>query len=112
VRELAKLADVILVVGAKNSSNSNRLREIGVESGKASYLLADATELDPAWVRGAATVGLTAGASAPEALVQGVADALVRLGAREVALLPGIEEHVEFRLPAELVDRRKRGVAA
>ncbi len=110
VRELAKLADVILVVGGKNSSNSNRLCEIGIESGRASHLIADARELDPAWVRGAHTVGVTAGASAPEALVKDVTDALVRLGAKEVTVLPGIEEHVEFRLPAEL--SRRRAVAA
>ena len=70
MRELAKVADVILVVGAKNSSNSNRLREIGVESGMASYLIADGSELDAAWLRGVAIVGITAGASAPEALVR------------------------------------------
>ena len=70
----------LLVVGAKNSSNSNRLREIGVEMGVPSYLIADGTALDPAWVAGIATVGLTAGASAPEELVQGVIAALRALG--------------------------------
>ena len=105
VRELSRVADVILVVGARNSSNSNRLREIGVESGVPSYLIADGTELDPAWVRDADVVGLTAGASAPETLVDGVIDALGALGPIDVATLPGIEEKVEFRLPAELVRR-------
>ena len=103
VRELAKLADVILVVGANNSSNSNRLREIGVEAGVPTYLVADGSELDAAWVRGAAVVGITAGASAPEELVDDVVGALRRLGPIEVSTLPGIEENVEFRLPAELL---------
>jgi 4-hydroxy-3-methylbut-2-enyl diphosphate reductase len=103
VRELAKLADVILVVGAKNSSNSNRLREIGVEAGVPSHLIADGSELDAAWLRDAAVVGITAGASAPEELVDDVIAALRRLGPIEVSTLPGIEEKVEFRLPAELL---------
>ncbi|TMH46879.1 MAG: 4-hydroxy-3-methylbut-2-enyl diphosphate reductase [Betaproteobacteria bacterium] len=103
VRKLAKLADVILVVGANNSSNSNRLREIGVEAGVPTYLVADGTELDAAWVRDATVVGITAGASAPEELVDDVVGALRRLGPIEVSTLPGIEENVEFRLPAELL---------
>lgn len=102
VRELAKIADVILVVGAKNSSNSNRLREIGEEAGVPSYLLADGGELKPEWVRGAHIVGLTAGASAPEATVQNVIAALRALGPVDVTSLPGVEENVEFRLPVEL----------
>ncbi len=106
VRELAKQVDVILVVGAKNSSNSNRLREIGAESGIPSHLIADGSELDPDWVRGAAVVGLTAGASAPEALIEHVISALRAMGPVEVSVLPGIKETVEFRLPAELLDRR------
>jgi 4-hydroxy-3-methylbut-2-enyl diphosphate reductase len=103
VRELAKVADVILVVGAKNSSNSNRLREIGEEEGVPSYLIADGSELDAAWIKDADTVGITAGASAPEALVDDVLEALGLLGPIEVSVLPGIEEKVEFRLPAELL---------
>ena len=74
VRELSKLVDVILVVGAKNSSNSNRLREIGAEAGIPSYLIADGSELDPDWLRDARTIGITAGASAPEVLVEDVID--------------------------------------
>jgi 4-hydroxy-3-methylbut-2-enyl diphosphate reductase len=109
VRELAEVADVILVVGARNSSNSNRLREIGVESGVPSYLIADGTELDPAWVRGAEVVGVTAGASAPETLVDGVIDALRAIAPIDVSTLPGIQEKVEFRLPAELVRRHAGG---
>jgi 4-hydroxy-3-methylbut-2-enyl diphosphate reductase len=102
VRELCTVADVLLVVGAKNSSNSNRLVEIGHEVGIPSYLVADGSELDPAWVEGKATVGLTAGASAPEELVLDVIERLRTLGEVEVVQLNGIEENIEFRLPAEL----------
>ncbi len=102
VRELSKQVDIILVVGAKNSSNSNRLREIGSETGIPSYLIADGSELQSEWVRGARTVGLTAGASAPEVLVEGVIEALARLGPVEVSTLAGPDETIEFRLPAEL----------
>jgi 4-hydroxy-3-methylbut-2-enyl diphosphate reductase len=102
VRELSKLVDIILVVGATNSSNSNRLREIGSEEGVPSYLIADGSELDPAWLAGAETVGITAGASAPEVLVDDVIKSLRRLGPVDVSVLPGREENIEFRLPAEL----------
>jgi 4-hydroxy-3-methylbut-2-enyl diphosphate reductase len=102
VREMCKLADVILVVGAKNSSNSNRLREIGVENGIPSYLIADASALDPAWLEGMETVGLTAGASAPEELINEVIELLKTLAPVEVVPMDGVEEHIEFRLPAEL----------
>jgi 4-hydroxy-3-methylbut-2-enyl diphosphate reductase len=105
VRALCRQVDVLLVVGAANSSNSNRLREIGSESGIRSYLLADGSELDPAWVAGAATVGITAGASAPEAMVEHVIAALRALGPVEVSTMDGLEEHVEFRLPPELSGR-------
>lgn len=102
VHELCKRADVLLVVGATNSSNSNRLREIGAESGVPSYLLADGSELNPQWVRGANTIGITAGASAPESMVNDVIDALRRLGPVDVLVMDGIEENIQFRLPAEL----------
>jgi 4-hydroxy-3-methylbut-2-enyl diphosphate reductase len=103
VRELCRVADVILVVGAKNSSNSNRLREIGIEEGVPSYLVADGDELDASWLSGMRTVGLTAGASAPEELVLNVIDALRRICPDlEVSQLDGKKEHIEFRLPAEL----------
>jgi len=102
VRQLAKIADVILVVGAANSSNSNRLREIGLEEGIPSYLINDGSELKPEWVRGKAVVGLTAGASAPEELVRHVIDALGRIEDVEVEQMDGKKEHIEFRLPAEL----------
>ena len=103
VRELCKIADIVLVVGAKNSSNSNRLREIGHESGVPSHLIADAGELDPAWLAGKEVVGLTAGASAPEELVQEVIEALRGIDAGlEVSELDGKKENIAFRLPAEL----------
>jgi 4-hydroxy-3-methylbut-2-en-1-yl diphosphate reductase len=100
---LAKVADVILVVGATNSSNSNRLREIGVETGVPSYLIADGSELKPEWVRDARVVGVTAGASAPEELVDDVVAVLRSTGPIELSVLPGITENVEFRLPVELL---------
>ena len=102
VRDLSKLVDVILVVGAANSSNSNRLREIGTEVGVASYLIADGSELNPEWLKDAKAVGITAGASAPEVLVDDVIEALRRIGPVTVSVLPGREENIEFRLPAEL----------
>jgi 4-hydroxy-3-methylbut-2-en-1-yl diphosphate reductase len=104
VRELSKLVDVILVVGAKNSSNSNRLREIGAEADVPSYLIADKNELDLDLVKGAKAIGITAGASAPEVLVHDVIEALRDLGPIEVSMLPGVEEDIEFRLPPELID--------
>jgi 4-hydroxy-3-methylbut-2-enyl diphosphate reductase len=102
VRDLSKLVDVILVVGATNSSNSNRLREIGEEVGLPSYLIADGSELDPKWLDGAKVIGLTAGASAPEVLVEDVIDRLRRLGPVEVSIMDGRQERIEFKLPAEL----------
>ena len=102
VRELAKIADVILVVGAANSSNSNRLREIGLEEGVPSYLINDGSELKPEWVQGKAIVGLTAGASAPEELVNHVIEALGAIESVAVETMDGKKEHIEFRLPAEL----------
>jgi 4-hydroxy-3-methylbut-2-enyl diphosphate reductase len=103
VRKLCKIADIVIVVGAKNSSNSNRLREIGHDSGVPSYLIADAGELDPAWLEGKKTVGLTAGASAPEKLVLEVVEALRRMyGPLDVSELDGKKEHIAFRLPTEL----------
>ena len=104
VRDLCRQVDVLLVVGAPNSSNSNRLREIGAETGTPTWLLADGSELDPAWVAGAAVVGITAGASAPEAMVEHVIRALRALGPVEVSTMDGIEEHIEFRLPRALAD--------
>ena len=102
VRDLCKVADVILVVGAKNSSNSNRLCEIGLEEGLPSYLIPDGSELNPEWLKGVKVVGLTAGASAPEELVQGVIDALAEIEPIEVVEMDGVREEIEFRLPASL----------
>ena len=104
VRDLAQLADVILVVGAQNSSNSNRLKEIASEIGIRAYLIADASALDPEWLSGAESVGVTAGASAPEHLVQELVERLRDLGATEVEILPGVEENVRFKMPPELAD--------
>jgi 4-hydroxy-3-methylbut-2-enyl diphosphate reductase len=102
VRELCRQADMLLVVGSPNSSNSNRLREIGEEMGKASFLIADGSQLDPAWLEGVETIGLTAGASAPEELVQSVIAAIERISPVSVQTLDGLEENVQFRLPPAL----------
>ncbi|MEN0074119.1 MAG: 4-hydroxy-3-methylbut-2-enyl diphosphate reductase [Paracraurococcus sp.] len=104
VRDLARLVDVLLVVGAANSSNSNRLREIGAEQGVPCYLIPDAAALRPDWLQGAETVGITAGASAPETLVQEVIAAIARLVPVEVSAMPGIVEDVQFKLPAALLE--------
>jgi 4-hydroxy-3-methylbut-2-enyl diphosphate reductase len=104
VHDLAKLVDMILVVGSKNSSNSNRLREIGAELGRPSYLIDDAAALQPGWFEHVRTVGLTAGASAPEVLVQGVIEGLRRFGQVEIELLAGTPEDVKFKLPVEVAD--------
>jgi 4-hydroxy-3-methylbut-2-enyl diphosphate reductase len=104
VHELAKAVDMILVVGSQNSSNSNRLREIGAELGKPAYLIDDAEALRPEWFAGIASVGVTAGASAPEMLVQGVIEGLRRFGPITVSALEGAAENVRFRFPPELAD--------
>jgi len=103
VRELSKQVDVLLVVGATNSSNSNRLREIGSESGVASYLVADGSEVKPEWFANAQTIGITAGASAPEEMVKNVIDALSAMGPVDVTTMAGREEKVEFKLPSKLM---------
>jgi len=110
VRDLCKVVDVLIVVGASYSSNSRRLWEIGCESGVPSYLVADSTEVDPNWLKGASTVGLTAGASAPELLVQSVVDLLRTLDEVEVFQMSGVAENVEFRLPAGLKSMMADGV--
>lgn len=105
VREMCQTVDLLLVVGAQNSSNSNRLCEIGRETGVPSHLIADADELDPAWVVGKETIGITAGASAPETLVENVVAALREIDpAAVVEQMDGKKEHIEFKLPAELKD--------
>ena len=105
VRALARQVDVILVVGAQNSSNSNRLREIGEAAGTPSYLIDSAETLDPACLNGVRTVGITAGASAPELLVQELISKLGERYAVRIEVLAGLEENVHFRLPPELADR-------
>ncbi len=102
VRELAKHVDVVLVIGARNSSNSNRLQERAQEEGVSAYLIEDASQLNPDWVRGKRAVGITAGASAPEDLVQDLISHLREIEPIEVSVLPGIEENVHFRLPVAL----------
>ena len=104
VRDLAGEVDMILVVGSRNSSNSNRLREIGEELGKPSYLIDDADALRPEWFVGVRSVGVTAGASAPETLVQGVLDGLRQFGEIDISTLAGVAEDVRFRFPQELAD--------
>jgi 4-hydroxy-3-methylbut-2-enyl diphosphate reductase len=102
VRDLAQRVDLLLVVGARNSSNSNRLREIGEASRVPSYLIEDSGELDPKWLEGVSTVGISAGASAPEELVQELLDRLTSLFATHIETLFGVEERVQFRLPDEV----------
>ncbi len=102
VRMMVDQADVILVVGAHYSSNSNRLREIGEEAGVSSYLIPDVEAMDPAWLEGARVVGVTAGASAPEELVLGLVERLGNLYDVTVRNFEAIEENVQFKLPKEL----------
>ncbi len=102
VQELSRIADILIVVGARNSSNSNRLREIGQEAGVPSYLVADSSEIDLDWVRNAGVVGVTAGASAPEVVVEEVVQTLMQIAPSEVSALEGPVETVSFRLPTEL----------
>ena len=102
VKTLAKESDVVIVVGSKNSSNSNRLAEVAKNLGIPAYLVDGADQIDPAWIAKDARIGITAGASAPEVLVDGVIARLKALGAGTVSPLVGIEEHVTFPLPREL----------
>jgi 4-hydroxy-3-methylbut-2-enyl diphosphate reductase len=99
VKVMAPRCDVVIVVGSPNSSNSNRLREVAQNLGREAYLVDRAEDLDEAWIRGKRSVGVTAGASAPEVLVQDVIHRLQALGARRVHELEGIEEKVTFPLP-------------
>lgn len=102
VRMVAERVDLLLVVGAENSSNSNRLREIGVQMGIPSYLIDDASKVRPEWLDGVETVGITAGASAPEELVQGLIDLLGTYGDVSVEKIQGAVENMQFKLPREL----------
>lgn len=96
---LAAQVDVLLVVGAHNSSNSNRLREVGARAGIPAYLIQTAADIDPAWLQGTGRIGITAGASAPEPLVQEVVCQLQAMGAASVTEMPAAAETVSFRLP-------------
>jgi 4-hydroxy-3-methylbut-2-enyl diphosphate reductase len=100
VKALAAESDVILVIGSANSSNSNRLVEVAVDVGTPAYLVDDESEIDPSWLRGRETIGVTSGASAPEWLVERVVDCLKGLGATEVRQLRTVEEDLRFSLPA------------
>jgi 4-hydroxy-3-methylbut-2-enyl diphosphate reductase len=102
VKALSRQCDVVIVVGSPNSSNSNRLREVAENLGVPAYMVEGAAELDPIWVEGKAVVGVTAGASAPDVLVQGVVQRLCELGATEVREMDGISESVVFPLPKSL----------
>jgi 4-hydroxy-3-methylbut-2-en-1-yl diphosphate reductase len=102
--ELAKIVDVVLVVGAPNSSNSNRLREIAAEFGVPSYLIEDANALDPHWLKGVSAVGITAGASAPDELVDELVERLRTMDEVEIERLSGVTENVRFRMPAQLAE--------
>ncbi|MEQ8664149.1 MAG: 4-hydroxy-3-methylbut-2-enyl diphosphate reductase [Rhodospirillales bacterium] len=103
-RQLAGRVDLVLVIGAKNSSNSNRLREIGEEAGVPSYLIDDRDMVDPAWLDGVSRIGITAGASAPEELVEGVVARLGELADTVVSTMSGVEENISFKLPRVLSD--------
>ena len=102
VREMAGLVDAMLVVGSRNSSNSNRLRELAEKVGARAYLIDDASMIEPQWLDGVLRIGVTAGASAPDILVQNVITRLRELGGKIVTEHPGREENVVFEVPPEL----------
>lgn len=112
VKVLAPQVDVVIVVGSPTSSNSNRLRELAERLGTPGYMVDAAEHLKAEWLDGRARVGLTAGASAPDVLVQAVIDRLRALGATTVRSLPGVEEHVRFPLPMGLGDKSMAEVSA
>jgi 4-hydroxy-3-methylbut-2-en-1-yl diphosphate reductase len=106
VKFMAPQVEVVIVVGSPNSSNSNRLREVAEKKGASAYMVDNATQIDAAWLKGCTRIGVTAGASAPEILVQAVIDRLKELGAKSVRALPGVDEHVTFPLPKGLAVAR------
>ncbi|MDO8438726.1 MAG: 4-hydroxy-3-methylbut-2-enyl diphosphate reductase [Telluria sp.] len=110
VKFMAPQVEVVIVVGSPNSSNSNRLREVAEKKGTPAYMVDNASQIDPQWLVGKLRIGVTAGASAPEVLVQAVIDRLKELGARSVRALDGVEEHVTFPLPKGL-ERSPDGAA-
>ena len=105
VKFMAPRCDVVIVVGSPTSSNSNRLREVAQNMGVDAYMVDNAADLRPEWIAGKPRVGITAGASAPEVLVNGLVERLKALGAQSVRPLEGIAEHVVFNLPRELARR-------
>jgi 4-hydroxy-3-methylbut-2-enyl diphosphate reductase len=106
VKFMAPRCDVVIVVGSPNSSNSNRLREVAQNMGVDAYMVDSAADLKPEWIAGKPRVGVTAGASAPEVLVNELIERLQQLGAKSVRPLEGIAEHVVFTLPRELATPR------
>lgn len=102
VKFMAPQVDVVIVVGSPNSSNSNRLREVAEKKGASAYMVDNASQIDPAWLEGKSRIGVTAGASAPEVLVQAVVDRLKAYGAKSVRSLAGVEENVTFPMPKGL----------
>jgi 4-hydroxy-3-methylbut-2-enyl diphosphate reductase len=102
VKFMAPQVDLVIVVGSPNSSNSNRLREVAQKKGTLAYMVDNAAQIDPAWLRGKRRIGVTAGASAPQVLVDAVIDQLKFHGATNVRVLEGVEEHVTFPLPKGL----------
>jgi 4-hydroxy-3-methylbut-2-enyl diphosphate reductase len=102
VKEIAPQCDVVIVVGSENSSNSVRLAEVAQEAGARSYRIDDAGQLQPEWLEGAESVGVTSGASVPESLVEQLLDALEELGFDEIELVKTVEESLIFALPPEL----------
>ena len=108
VREIAERCDVLLVVGSRNSSNSNRLRELAEQRGVPAYLIDGPADIRPDWLAGKKAIGVTAGASAPEVLVQQVVAQLKQMGGSVVTELPGRSEHIVFALPAALRGPREK----
>nr|VFK02958.1 MAG: 4-hydroxy-3-methylbut-2-enyl diphosphate reductase [Candidatus Kentron sp. H]VFK03945.1 MAG: 4-hydroxy-3-methylbut-2-enyl diphosphate reductase [Candidatus Kentron sp. H]VFK05921.1 MAG: 4-hydroxy-3-methylbut-2-enyl diphosphate reductase [Candidatus Kentron sp. H] len=102
VRKLSKEVDLLLVVGARNSSNSNRLREVSTQCGTPAYLIRDETEIQPNWLENVSKVGITAGASAPEVLVQRVIKHLNKSETATVCSMEGVEEKITFSLPNQI----------
>lgn len=102
VKFMAPQVELVLVVGSPNSSNSNRLREVAEKKGVPAFMVDNASQIDPAWLEGKRRIGVTAGASAPEVLVQAVIDKLKSFGAKSVRVLDGVEEHVTFPMPKGL----------
>lgn len=103
VRDMVQQVDLLLIVGSQKSSNSNRMRDIGDEYAVPAYLIDDATEIDPAWLEGVSRIGLSAGASAPEHLVDGVIQAISTQRPTKVELLGGIIERTKFKMPKEVL---------